>query len=115
MARLVFVPPVPLNAFPYKRFDLVVKRVTIGEIKREVEFAKEAGVPIENYIRHESTVRVLNEALGLDLKPSSALYQHKYGDTIIVVGLKKPVRGQEVQVSLEDLDLAIIQVHVWEE
>jgi hypothetical protein len=31
-------------------------------------------------------------------------------DILVVVGLKKPVRGQEIQVSAEDLDLVVVRV-----
>jgi hypothetical protein len=31
-------------------------------------------------------------------------------DILVVVGLKKPVRGQEVEVSVEDLDLVVVRV-----
>ena len=62
-----------------------------------------------NYIRHPSTVRILNEVLGLDLQPSTSLYQYQPGDIIIVVGLRRPVRGQEVEVRPEDLDVAIVE------
>ena len=63
-----------------------------------------------NYIRHPSTVRILNEVLGLDLQPSSELYQYQQGDIVIVVGLRRPVRGQEVEVTVNDLDIAIISI-----
>jgi len=114
MMRLVFVPPVPLNAFPYRKFAMVIVRVSIEEVARLVNHAKKNGIPILNYVRHESTVRLLNQFFGLDLKPSSELYKHGKGDALIVVGLKKPVRGQEVEVKPEDLDLAIAAVAVFE-
>jgi len=110
MCRLVFVPPIPLSAFPFRSFVLVVFRIDLEELKRIVEMYRKEGYHIECYIRHASTVQVLNDVLGLNLKPSSALYQYQDGDQLIVVGLKKPVRGQEVQVSVEDLDIAHVIV-----
>jgi len=110
MKRVVFIPPLPLNAFPYKRFAMYIERKSIDEVREFVESAKKLGIPIVGYIRHESTVRLLNQLFGLDLKPSSELYKHGEGDALIVVGLKKPVRGQEIEVKPEDLDLAIAAI-----
>lgn len=109
--RVVFLPPVPLNAIPGQDILLIVKRRPLEEVKKTIDALVRQGARIECYIRHESTVRVLNQALGLDLKPSNALYRYQEGDVLIVVGLKKPVRGQEVaDVTIDDLDIAIVSV-----
>ncbi|RLG84700.1 MAG: hypothetical protein DRO39_07245 [Thermoprotei archaeon] len=110
MARLIFAPPLPLNAFQGKTISIKVRRLSIEELRHLVEQYKQQGVEIMNYIRHPSTVRILNEVLGLDLQPSSELYQYQQGDIVIVVGLRRPVRGQEVEVTVNDLDIAIISI-----
>jgi len=110
MTRLIFAPPLPLNAFPYQTFTINVRRLSIEELEEVVNCYRQQGAEIKNYIRHPSTVRLLNEVLGLDLQPTTSLYQYQPGDIIIVVGLKRPVRGQEVEVSIEDLDIAMISI-----
>jgi hypothetical protein len=53
---------------------------------------------------------MLSEILGKQLTPSAELYMWREGDVLVVVGLKKPVRGQEVEVSVEDLDFVVVRV-----
>ena len=108
--RIVFIPPLPLNAFPYKQFSLLVSKTSFEGLKKILKKYQESGVELEikNFVRHESTVQILNQELGLSLKPSSELYSYQEGDIMIVVGLKKPVRGQEIQVSRDDIELAIV-------
>jgi hypothetical protein len=106
--RAVMLNALPLNAIKYDEFIIKCKRVTLDAIK----FIVKRSEVIENYIRHESTVKLLNNVLGLDLKPSSGLYEHQPLDIMIVVTLKKPVRGQEVSVREEDLDILICRVEV---
>ena len=111
MGRIVFAPPIPISAIPYKKFLLQVERKSINEIRSMINLFKGMGYNIECYIRHTSTVDILNKALGLDLKPSSELYSYKDGDILVVVGLKNPVRGKEVKVSsVDDLDIAVVYV-----
>ena len=101
-----------LNALPIQAFKdilparLYVQPVTPEQLKKLVESCKE----IANYIRHPTTVEVLNKQLGLQLSPSSGLYQYREGDTVIVVVLKKPIRGQEVTVNLKDLDFYLVKL-----
>jgi hypothetical protein len=65
---------------------------------------------LENYIRHESTIRVLSKLLNVELKPNTGLYTYKDGDILIIVTLKKPPRGQEVEVKSEDLEYFVCTV-----
>ncbi|RLE65542.1 MAG: hypothetical protein DRJ38_03590 [Thermoprotei archaeon] len=109
MTRLIFAPPLPLNAFQGKTISIKVRRLSIEELRHLVEQYKQHGVEIVNFIRHPSTVKLLNQLLGLNMQPSSELYQYQQGDIIIVVGLRRPVRGQEVEVKPEDLDVAIVE------
>ena len=110
MTRLVFAPPLPLNAFPYNNFTISIRRIGVDELKQLVDRCRQQGAEVRCYIRHPSTVRLLNQLLGLNLEPSAELYQYQHGDIIVVIGLKKPVRGHEVEVTVNDLDIALIEI-----
>ena len=99
--RVVFLNALPLNAIKDAYyFDIYCKRTSIEAIADIVMHSAK----VENYIRHESTVKLLSKLLNIDLKPSSGLYEYRDGDVLVIVTLKKPVRGQEVEVKEEDLD-----------
>jgi Domain of unknown function (DUF1874). len=105
--RIVFLNALPVNAIPYVTFNIYCKRVALNVIQDLVLTAK----TIENYIRHEGTVNTLNRVLGLDLKPSTAIYQHRHGDVLVIVTLKTPARGVEVrEVDIRDLDVMICTI-----
>jgi len=53
----------------YKELTLYYRRVSIDGLK---ELAKD--VKVLNYVRHESTVKVLSEILGKQLTPNTGLY-----------------------------------------
>jgi Domain of unknown function (DUF1874). len=89
----------------YSELTIWYKKITLEELK---EIARDA--EIVNFVRHESTVKLLSQVLGIDLTPSTGLYQWQEGDILVIVGLKKPVRGQEVQVTAEDLDLVMCRI-----
>jgi len=108
MSRLVFLNALPLNAFSFDEFSLHVSRVGIDLLKIMIKIAREENNDIVNYIRHPATVQLLNSILGLQLQPRPELYVYAPGDKIIVVTLKKPVRGQEVDVRPDDLDLFFV-------
>ncbi len=110
VGKVVFIPPIPLNAFPYSSFIVTVQKVHPAILSVLIDFYKDRKAEFKSYIRHESTVKVINEAFGLDLQPSSELYQYSKDDLVIIVGLRKPIRGKEVEVKLEDLDFAVINV-----
>jgi len=103
--RAVLLNALPLNAFGYNEFTVKCKRATLDAIK----FIVKRSEVVENYIRHESTIRLLNNVLGLDLKQSSGLYEHRPLDVMIVVTLRRPVRGVEVEVREEDLEVFICE------
>ena len=92
--------------FTGKEYTMYYKRISLEELK---ELAKDADVI--NYVRHESTVKLLSSILGKQLTPNAGLYQWVDGDILVVVGLKKPVRGQELEVKPEDLDLVAVYVY----
>jgi len=82
----------------------VCQRQCISDI---VDLVKN-NVQVENYIRHEGTVKLLNRYLPVELKASQQLYTFRPGDVMVIVSLKKPMRGVEVtDVKLEDLDLVL--------
>jgi len=105
--RIVFVGGLAPSMFEkYKELIIYYRKITLQDL---VEFAKDAEVL--NYVRHESTVKLLANILGKDLTPNPGLYSFKEDDTLIVVGLRKPVRGQEMDVKPEDLDLVYVRIY----
>jgi len=104
--RIVLVGGVAPSMFVGNEFTMYYKRIGLDELK---ELAKDAEVV--NYVRHESTVKLLSQALNRDLQPNPGLYQWVDGDTLVIVGLKKPIRGQEMQVTADDLDLVAVHVY----
>jgi hypothetical protein len=115
--RVVFLNALPLNAVHrevvnikcVKLSDIILARHEFSEILSELK-AMIREREIVNYIRHESTVKLLSNILGVELKPSSDLYKYKCGDALVVVTLNKPQRGQEVEVKEEDLEYFVCKV-----
>jgi hypothetical protein len=106
--RVVLLNALPFNAFTFNTFTLHVTRITL---QQATELIGRAQV-VENYIRHEGTLKLLSAVTGIQLTVNSGLYQYRTGDVIVVITLKKPVRGQEVaEVSPEDLDVFKVTVH----
>jgi len=102
MARLVLLNALPLGALPWDVTLILCFRKSLDDLRGAVHDAVSLSVPVECYIRHESTVK----ALGIDkLTPSAGLYTAREGDEIWVVTLKKPARGREAEVSEEDLEV----------
>ena len=105
--RYVFLNSLPLNAFDKPFMQLLVTKVDPNYVKLLIQYDDN----VECYIRHNATVDIINKLLELNLKPSSDLYKYRDGDVLIIVSLKKPVRGQEVQdVTLDDLDIRMVEV-----
>jgi hypothetical protein len=107
--RNILLNALPLNAFDSERVNLAVVRITpyylIGSLKDDME----KGVAVVNYIRHPATVNLLNQH-GLNLQPSSGLYKYESGDLLFIVTVKTPQRGQEMQVTFNDLDCFVVFV-----
>jgi hypothetical protein len=104
--RIVLLNALPLNAFPielYKQFEIVGEVVALDELIVVLKFAQHYNIRIENYIRHEPTVKLLSQLTGVELKPENKLYSYSEGDEIYIITLKKPQRGVEVEVKPEDL------------
>jgi len=109
--RIVFLNALPLNAIPLKTFMIYCTR-DMDKIKFFIDVASK----IESYIRHEATVKLVNELFKIDLKSSSGLYTYQRDDKLIIVTLKKPIRGVEVEtVKPEDLDIALCSIKTIEE
>jgi hypothetical protein len=98
--RVVLLNALPLNSIKYTYFNIYCRRTSLQSI---VDIIKHS-LKLENYIRHESTVRFLSKTLNLEIKPSSEIYEYRDGDILTIITLKKPIRGQEVEVKEEDLD-----------
>jgi hypothetical protein len=103
--QIILVGGVAPSMFNQNELTMYYKRITLDELK---ELAKDAEVV--NFVRHESTVKFLSQVLNRNLQPNPGLYTWQEDDYLIVVGLKKPVRGQEVEVKPEDLDLVLVRV-----
>ena len=103
--RIVILNALPLNAIQYDG-TFYVKCIRFQNVLtlRELDVPREKLV---NYIRHESTVKLLSKLLNVELKPSADLYTHKTGDVLVIVTLKKPQRGVEVEAREEDLECFI--------
>jgi hypothetical protein len=112
-SRLIFLNALPLNAINLQHFCVDVRRVDAEFLRFLVREAKSINAEIISFIRHEATLNLINELFDLSLQTSSGLYEWREGDRIVVITLKKPVRGQEVS-EVEPEDLEIFHVHISE-
>ncbi len=103
--RVVFLNALPLNALP-DHCVVEIEKADVEQVKWYIERASE----LASFIRHESTVRAVNELFGLSLEPGSGLYKYRKGDVIVVVSLRRPARGAEVEARPEDLDFYLVYV-----
>jgi len=116
--RIVLLNAFPVNAIPYELFTASFRLLTLDDFIRELVNHAVSNRTIVNYIRHESTIKLIQSRLGnvkIDLKPSNELYRYSEDDIIYVISLKKPIRGQEVEVKEEDLLIhrVVIAKGVW--
>jgi hypothetical protein len=108
-SRLVFLNALPLNSIPKRAFSINCVRISPFDIHQFVAESKE----IVNYIRHEGTTRLLSSLIGNEIKPSAALYSYQPGDQLLIITLKKPVRGQEAtEVNVDDIDAIYCKIEV---
>jgi hypothetical protein len=104
--RLVIVNGFSPSMLNNRSFVVRFKRINNVEEVRNIQ-AQE----IINFVRHPATVQVLSQILGQQLVPSNATYTYQEGDTIILVTLGTPQRGQEVTaIKLEDLVIYEVSV-----
>ncbi len=105
--RVILLNGLPLSIIPYSKFTLEVNRIDVDQLAEIIASSTE----VKNYIRHTATVDVLNILLKTSLKPSAENYAYKEGDTIVVITVKNVIRGQEMTVKPEDLDIFVVRVH----
>jgi hypothetical protein len=110
--RIVFLNALPLNALPRAHLRLDILPVSISELAQWAQRRTTEGWQIIHYIRHGATVETLRATgVPLDPQPNSGLYQYQHGDVIVVVTLRTPARGQEVQqVNISDLEAWVVTV-----
>jgi hypothetical protein len=111
--RLVFLNALPLNALPRAHLELDVLPVSnINELAAWAQRRLAEGFQLIHYIRHPATIAALRAAgIPLSEQPNASLYTYDAGDIIVVVSLRAPQRGQEVQqVRPEDLETWIVTV-----
>jgi len=104
--KVVLLNALPLNAFPMQNFTLKVQSITINELKTLISDKQ-----VVNYVRHQATVSLLSSLLNINLQANPSTYQFTQGDTIVVITLKTPQRGQEVTtISVNDLIIYKVEV-----
>jgi len=105
--RLVFLNALPLNAIDFEAFTLYINRITFDDLRELLRKADE----VVNFIRHPATLKIIQEKLGISLSPSSQLYKYRHGDLLVIVTLKKPVRGVEaMNITESDILLYLVRV-----
>lgn len=111
MARIVFLNAFSLSMIDYDNYTLIVEKKDPVLLKSIIRKWIQMGYDVCCYIRHQSTLDVINEFFGFSLAPSSDIYKYEDKDIMIVASLKTPARGREVQVqSIDDLDFHLIRV-----
>jgi hypothetical protein len=88
-----------------RRAIVEFRQLTPSELR---ELANRAATVI-SYIRHQSTVEAISSIIKLETNAGN--YVYRPGDTIVMITLKVPVRGQEVQVRPEDLVIYLVSVY----
>ena len=108
--RYVFLNALPLNALRIEGIArLVVTRVDPKVLKQLVPLMKRT----VSFIRHASTVRLLNRVFGLELQPSNGFYEYEDGDVLMVVTLRRPRRGIDVfDLSIDDIEIYMVEVEM---
>ncbi|RLI85097.1 MAG: hypothetical protein DRP01_07010 [Archaeoglobales archaeon] len=101
--RYVFLDKFDPSYFKYSFFKLLITKMK-HDILRELVFGSKN---VECYINNKQLVDVLNNELGLELKPSDRLYRYREGDVLFIVSLKYPRLDD---ITLDDLDVWMIEV-----
>jgi len=114
MNRVVFLNALPLNAIEANSFTITIHKTPPAIMKKWILFFKMHNFKFECFIRHKSTVELLNREFELNLEPSSETYRYENNDKLIIVTLKSPQRGREVEVKdINDLDFYYATINVW--
>ena len=114
MKKVVFLNALPLNAINASHFTIFVDKVNADILKKWINIFKKCKFDFKCYIRHKSTVELLNKEFELMLEPSSDAYCYEENDRLIIVTLKSPQRGREVEVKdINDLDFYYATINMW--
>jgi hypothetical protein len=110
--RVIILNALPPNALPKARVRLDMEPVDIVELGHRLHEWLARGYELVHYVRHEATLRVISRELGIPLpEPNSDLYTYRDGDVLVIVTLKNPLRGREVQqVNIGDLEFWVVTV-----
>jgi hypothetical protein len=110
--RMVLLNALPLNSLPRRRVRLDIEPIQIAHLADWMQRKLLEGYTVEHYIRHASTIQVLRRDLGIMLSEANAgLYEFRQGDVLVVISLKTPQRGQEVQqLGIQDLEAWVVVV-----
>ena len=113
--RIVVLNALPLNALPRRPLNMIVEPImNIVSAARWLGHMARQGYEVVHYVRHPATIQLLRD-LGAPLPetPNAGLYQYADGDIIIVVTLRQPQRGAEVQaLNLGDLEVWEVRVRL---
>jgi len=110
--RVVWLNAISPSMFAGEEWALHFSRFDAKELKEFIENLLAEGATIVSYIRHPATVKVLREHFGdlMPETPDSGVYTYRSGDILVIVTLRKPQRGAEVQqVKIEDLDFVVAE------
>jgi hypothetical protein len=110
--RVVFLNAMPLNSLPRRHLALDVLPVSIADLTQWVQRRLQEGWQLVHFIRHSATIQALRSVgIPLSEQPNAGLYTYRNGDIMVVVTLRSPARGQEVQqISPQDLEMWIVSV-----
>jgi hypothetical protein len=56
-----------------------------------------------HYIRHQSTLSLIQQLAGRQLEAGGSIYEYQPGHIVIMAVLINPARGQEVETRIEDI------------
>jgi len=110
--RVVLLNALPLNALPRSHLRIDVIPVAINDLVAWSQRRAAEGYELVHFIRHPATIQALmSVGIPLSEATNSGLYTYQPGDIIVVVSLRNPPRGQEVQqVSISDLEAWVVAV-----
>jgi hypothetical protein len=110
--RAVVLNALPPNALPRRHLQLDMIPVSISDLATWVQRRLQEGWQLIHFIRHPATIQALRAAgVPLPEQPNAGLYTYQSGDVLVIVTLRSPPRGQEVQqVNVSDLEFWIVTV-----
>jgi hypothetical protein len=107
--RLIILNALPLNIFP--RAPIRLRIVPIDDLRTIATIATNA--QIVHFVRHPATLNLLRTLIPSLSEPNAGIYRYQDGDLLIIIVLRTPQRGQELQnVTLTDLEAWLVEVEV---